>query len=143
MPPRLATTPLRRNFVLLVRQSPRFYSTTNEPLIRVTNIPAGSTGHIRILELNRASARNAISKALLNSLREEVNDVQAQYGPEGQEVAAPTKAGPTRALVIASALDTCFCAGADLKERKTFTKQECGFPLSFRQQRLHRSTQLC
>jgi methylglutaconyl-CoA hydratase len=32
--------------------------------------------------------------------------------------------GPTRAVVIASAVDTCFCAGADLKERKTFTQQE-------------------
>ncbi|CAI4214692.1 unnamed protein product [Parascedosporium putredinis] len=32
--------------------------------------------------------------------------------------------GPTRALVIASAVESCFCAGADLKERKDFSKDE-------------------
>ncbi|EWG56028.1 hypothetical protein FVEG_14162 [Fusarium verticillioides 7600] len=32
--------------------------------------------------------------------------------------------GPTRALVLASAVDLSFCAGADLKERKTFSQKE-------------------
>lgn len=126
MPPRLATPfSMRRPVLLVVRASTqRFYSASQEPLIRVTNIAAPSSGHIRILELNRPTARNAISKALLNSLREQINDVHAQYGPNGEEVIAPSEAGATRALVIASAVDTCFCAGADLKERKGFTKQE-------------------
>ncbi|POR35522.1 Methylglutaconyl-CoA hydratase, mitochondrial [Tolypocladium paradoxum] len=126
MPPRLRLAPLA---VPLPR---RLYSSASpgEPLIRVTNLPAASSGHIRVLELNRPSARNAISKALLASLRAEVDDVHAQYGPDGEELpaalkgAAPAGLGPTRALVVASAVDTCFCAGADLKERRGFTQQE-------------------
>jgi methylglutaconyl-CoA hydratase len=32
--------------------------------------------------------------------------------------------GPTRALILASEVDSCFCAGADLKERAGFTPEE-------------------
>ncbi|EHK43905.1 hypothetical protein TRIATDRAFT_35736 [Trichoderma atroviride IMI 206040] len=113
----------------------RLYSTPSEPLIRVTNLPAGanSNGHIRVLELNRPQARNAISRDLLASLRAEIDDVQSQYGPNGEEIspkqrfggaAGIDEHGPTRALVLASAVDTCFCAGADLKERRGFTPEE-------------------
>ncbi|KAJ6440989.1 enoyl-CoA hydratase/isomerase [Purpureocillium lavendulum] len=105
-------------------------SSSTEPLIRVTNLPAAGSGHIRVLELNRPSARNAISKALLASLRAEVDDVHAQYGPAGEELpgrksaSAAAELGPTRAMVLASAVETCFCAGADLKERRGFTPKE-------------------
>lgn len=113
----------------------RLYSASTEaPLVRVTDVPAPNSGHIRILELNRPSARNAISKALLSSLREEINKVHAQYDSvTGEELplpqlfggaAGPNKRGHTRALVLASAVDTSFCAGADLKERRTFTQDE-------------------
>lgn len=107
----------------------RLYSTETEPLIRVTNIPSPSSGHIRVLELNRPKARNAISKGLLAALRAEVDDVHAQYGPNGEETGVATpgvraELGPTRALVLASAVDACFCAGADLKERRGFTPEE-------------------
>lgn len=111
----------------------RLYSSDAGPLIRVTNVPAPNSGHIRILELNRPSTRNAISKALLAALRAEVADVQAQYTAEGQEIPPPKtfggaagidQKGPTRALVLASAIDTSFCAGADLKERRGFTQEE-------------------
>ncbi|KAL7898205.1 ClpP/crotonase-like domain-containing protein [Trichoderma sp. SZMC 28014] len=113
----------------------RLYSTPSEPLIRVTNLPAGanSNGHIRVLELNRPQARNAISRDLLASLRAEIDDVQSQYGPNGEEIspkqrfggaAGVDEHGPTRALILASAVDTCFCAGADLKERRGFTPEE-------------------
>jgi methylglutaconyl-CoA hydratase len=107
-------------------------------VIRVTDIPAASAGHIRILELNRPAARNAISRALLYSLREEIDAVHAQYdAATGDEIPQPAwkqrfggvagedQKGPTRALIIASAIDTSFCAGADLKERKGFTPEEC------------------
>lgn len=114
----------------------RLYSTPSEPLIRVTNLPAGasSNGHIRVLELNRPQARNAISRDLLASLRAEIDNVQNQYGPNGEEIAPKQRFGgaagidehgPTRALILASAVDTCFCAGADLKERRGFTPEEC------------------
>ncbi|KAI1437334.1 ClpP/crotonase [Xylaria sp. CBS 124048] len=104
----------------------RFYSSDAPgPLINVINVPAPNTGYIRVLELNRPSARNAISKALLAALRAEVDDVHAQYTPEGEErPLMPGQTGPTRALIVASAVDASFCAGADLKERRTFTQEE-------------------
>ncbi|KXJ87870.1 ClpP/crotonase-like domain-containing protein [Microdochium bolleyi] len=121
MPPRL-TASLR--FPILRR----LYSTAADsgPLIRVTNLPAPGSGHIRVLELNRPSARNAISRSLIAALRAELDDLHQQYTPEGNETphAVATSDGPTRAVVLASAVDACFCAGADLKERKTFTQKE-------------------
>lgn len=132
MAPRLSprALPSRRMFL-------RFYSATAEaPLITVTNIQAPGSGHIRILELNRPSARNAISRGLLSALRKEIDDVHAQYGPNGEEIpvkrfggaAGVDEKGPTRALILASAVDTCFCAGADLKERRGFTQEEYVYP---------------
>lgn len=103
----------------------RPYSTEG-PLIRITDIPAPNSGYIRILELNRPKARNAISRALLATLREQVDAVHTQYDPTtGAEIVGgmDTK-GATRALILASAVDTSFCAGADLKERKGFTQEE-------------------
>lgn len=103
------------------------------PLIRTTLLPAPGSGHIRILELNRPQARNAISKALLAGLRAEIDDVRAQYGPKGEELPSSARRfggqvaderGPTRALIVASAVDASFCAGADLKERQGFTPEE-------------------
>lgn len=123
---------------LTVRRAARFYSTENAgPLVRITDIPAPSSGHIRILELNRPSARNAISRALLNTLRDEIDAIHAQYdaatgdelpNPEWEQrfggVPGEPQKGPTRALIVASAVDSSFCAGADLKERKGFTQEE-------------------
>ncbi|KAI0838406.1 ClpP/crotonase [Hypoxylon sp. FL0890] len=128
MPPRLNTRLASPAIRFL-----RLYSSDAGPLIRVTNLPAPNTGHIRILELNRPDTRNAISKALLAALRAEVEDVQSQYTPDGQELPRPPRfggaagmdqKGPTRALILASAVDASFCAGADLKERRGFTQEE-------------------
>ncbi|TGJ81353.1 hypothetical protein E0Z10_g7427 [Xylaria hypoxylon] len=111
----------------------RPYSSDAGPLINVINLPAPNSGHIRVLELNRPAARNAISKALLAALRAEVDEVHAQYTPEGDEKPIPPRfggtagvdqKGPTRALILSSAVDTSFCAGADLKERRGFTQEE-------------------
>lgn len=141
MPARTATLLFRGPLRLpQARIFARAYSQSAEPLIRVTNLPAPSTGHIRVLELNRAPARNAISRALLASLRAEVDAVASQYGDNGEELpvrklfggaAGIDEKGPTRAVVLASAVDNCFCAGADLKERKGFTKEEYESPPSF------------
>ncbi|KAI2471592.1 ClpP/crotonase [Annulohypoxylon bovei var. microspora] len=128
MPPRLSSRLISPTFRFF-----RLYSSDAGPLIRITNLPTSNTGHIRILELNRPSARNAISKALLAALRAEVEDVQSQYTSEGSEkppapkfggAAGIDEKGPTRALILASAVDASFCAGADLKERRGFTEQE-------------------
>lgn len=90
----------------------RLYS-TSERTLKVTSIPAPHAGSIKILSLNRPQARNAISKQLLGELSREVEALHE----EGEK-------GPTRALVLASECDNAFCAGADLKERLGFTKDE-------------------
>lgn len=59
--------------------------------------------------------------------------MQSQYTSDGQELpqqprfggaAGMDQKGPTRALILASAVDASFCAGADLKERRGFTQEE-------------------
>ncbi|KAL2016793.1 hypothetical protein VTK56DRAFT_2962 [Thermocarpiscus australiensis] len=141
MPPRFVLAINPSNATRFGRLALRrtWYSTEANagPLIRVTNLPAPNSGHIRVLELNRPEARNAISRALLSSLRDEIDAVHAQYDPAtGEEMPTPSwnkrfggiagddQKGPTRALIVASAVESCFCAGADLKERKTFTQED-------------------
>ncbi|OJD34675.1 mitochondrial methylglutaconyl-hydratase [Diplodia corticola] len=114
MAPVLYRAPLfARTFLRNVPANFRASSSSAQPLIRLTNIPAPHSGTIRVLSLNRPETRNAISKALLSELIQHVNAIHG-------EGAKPT----TRALVIASEIDTSFCAGADLKERATFTQDE-------------------
>jgi len=127
MPPRIPTTALPTRLSPTAIFNRHYSAPASEALLTVTNIPSPSSGHIRVLELNRPKARNAISKNLLSSLRAEINDISIQYGPNGEELDGYTRSGdmgPTRALVLASAVDSCFCSGADLKERKTFTQEE-------------------
>lgn len=88
-------------------------SSTPTPTINVRTIPAPHSGSIRILSLNRPSARNAISVQLLTELSHQIKSIHAK-----------SERGPTRALIIASDLDTAFCAGADLKERLKMTADE-------------------
>ncbi|KAI0409285.1 ClpP/crotonase [Xylaria palmicola] len=129
----MSLRPTLRLIAPVFRLTRPYSQTTDGPLINVVNLPAPNSGHIRVLELNRPAARNAISKALLAALRDEVQAVHAQYTAKGDEKLEP--AGfrhsvrsdvrwPTRALVLASAVDKSFCAGADLKERRTFTQDE-------------------
>ncbi|KAA8613275.1 CaiD Enoyl-CoA hydratase carnithine racemase [Pyrenophora tritici-repentis] len=91
----------------------RTYATASAPAISVTNVPAPHCGSIRILSLNRPAARNAISRQLLAELSHQVNSIL----DEGDN-------GSTRALILASEVDSSFCAGADLKERATFTPED-------------------
>jgi hypothetical protein len=90
----------------------RLYSTPTSTL-KVTSVPAPHAGSIRIVSLNRPTARNAISRQVLSELRKQVDEVSNE--PED---------GPTRALILASESDQAFCAGADLKERLTMSGQE-------------------
>jgi methylglutaconyl-CoA hydratase len=66
-------------------------------------------------------------------LRSHIDAVAAEYDANGEEVppakrfggaAGVDERGPTRALILASEVDNCFCAGADLKERMGFTAEE-------------------
>jgi methylglutaconyl-CoA hydratase len=88
-------------------------STTHDPPITIRTIPAPHLGRIKILSLNRPKARNAISRQLLQDLNHEIESLYNEPAD-----------GPTRALILASNVDSVFCAGADLKERATFTQQD-------------------
>ena len=85
--------------------------------IRLSNTPAPHVGEITVVSLNRPKARNAISTQLLGELNQIVERLHADGGKSS-----------TRALVLASESDDAFCAGADLKERLTFTEKECVLP---------------
>jgi methylglutaconyl-CoA hydratase len=91
----------------------RYSTSTEEDIIKTQQVPAPGSGHVRVLQLNRPKARNAISRDLLDNLSKQVNAIAAEGGN-----------GPTRALVIASNADAAFCAGADLKERANMTMAE-------------------
>lgn len=117
----------------------RAYSSST-PLINVTDVKAPTGGgRIRILSLARPSARNAISRQLLWELRGHIDAVAGEYDSNGDEVppkkvfggaAGVDEKGPTRALILASEVDSCFCAGADLKERAGFSAEEYASPFS-------------
>lgn len=88
----------------------RHYTTGPSPpqLVSKVLFPAPHNGTITLLLLNRPESRNAISTALLSQLSTSI----ATLPPD------------TRALLLASAVPGIFCAGADLKERRTFTKRQ-------------------
>ncbi|OKL59532.1 hypothetical protein UA08_04990 [Talaromyces atroroseus] len=79
----------------------------------VSTIPAPHGGTIQIIQLARGSAKNAISPQLLHELNREIESIYDE-----------SKTNSTRALIIASAVDDVFCAGADLKERQAMTLKE-------------------
>ncbi|CAI7852789.1 unnamed protein product [Closterium sp. NIES-54] len=107
---------------------------------------------IAVVTLNRPAARNAISKQLLSDLRHAMAEVRGEVeskkadvagtargagraaeggmaegagGAEGvQEQQDQTGNAAVRAVIIRSALDGVFCAGADLKERTGMTQEE-------------------
>lgn len=98
-------------------------STASAPaLIKTTNIPTSHAGHIRVLSLNSPHNRNAISRQLLSELSSSIDAVKAQA--EDEAAKGEVVGHGTRVLVLASEVDECFCAGADLKERRGMSKEE-------------------
>ncbi|GFF35622.1 methylglutaconyl-CoA hydratase, mitochondrial [Aspergillus udagawae] len=81
--------------------------------LRVTRILAPHAGTIKVIRLHRPDAKNAISWQMLRELSSEIEEIHHEY-----------HATKTRGLIIASAVDGIFCAGADLKERKQMTPAE-------------------
>ncbi|WP_100331002.1 enoyl-CoA hydratase [Bacillus xiapuensis] len=65
---------------------------------------------IAVITLNRPHAANALSKRLLGDLREAICQIRHDSS--------------VRAVLITGAGEKAFCAGADLKERKTMTAAE-------------------
>jgi len=103
------------------RLSIRLLSTAPAPsLIKTHNIPAPHVGHIRVLSLNSPHNRNALSRQLLAELSSEIDDVKTEAEDEAAKGEAIGQG--TRVLILASAIDECFCAGADLKERRNMSK---------------------
>lgn len=99
-------------------------SATREPsLISVRDVPAPHTGVIRTLFLNNPRSRNAISKLMLKELADEIYAVRAEE--QGRRNGTMGDIWGVRALIIDSACDQAFCAGADLKERRNMSKEEC------------------
>ncbi|KAG7284749.1 hypothetical protein NEMBOFW57_009360 [Staphylotrichum longicolle] len=82
----------------------------------VTEMNAPHVGSIRIIQLNRPRSKNAISRQMLQELSEEVEGLHTERTAVG--------GGGARALVLASAVDGIFCAGADLVERRSMTAAE-------------------
>ncbi len=66
-------------------------------------------GFVRLLRLNRPRQHNALSKALLNTLRKAIEDI---WHDSSVRVVMITGEGPS------------FCAGADLKERAQMPEEE-------------------
>ena len=100
---------------LFLRRNVRSYSSgiDDSPAIKVSSYPAPHAGSIKIISLNRPDTRNALSRLMVTQLAEQLDEIDEQ----GEK-------GPTRALIVASESDKAFCAGADLKERKSFTEEE-------------------
>ncbi|RKP25587.1 ClpP/crotonase-like domain-containing protein [Syncephalis pseudoplumigaleata] len=71
----------------------------------------GDNAGIAVLSLNRPKARNALSRALVDSFRAELQ--RLRYNTTD-----------TRVVVLRSLVDNVFCAGADLKERATMSPTE-------------------
>lgn len=107
MSPRILRAQPQNGFRVL-----RNYSTSPK-VVTLRSVPAPHCGSIKILTLNRPAARNAISRQLLAELRHHIEEIHAEPSD-----------GPTRALIVASGVENTFCAGADLKERVTFTAQD-------------------
>lgn len=112
---RIRRANLRTCRITSVRISRRTLIANAEPSpIAVQHYPAPHSGTIRVLLLDRPAARNALSRRLVADLSSHVNEIAEEGG-----------VGATRVLVIASKVDAAFCAGADLKERKGMSQDEC------------------
>ncbi len=104
--------PAARHGIWLKQTSVRSYSALASS-IKISSVPAPHSGSITVLSLNRPAARNALSTQLLSELSGVVEGLHRKSGK-----------GTTRALILASESDDAFCAGADLKERKSMSKDE-------------------
>ncbi len=68
------------------------------------------TDQVAVLTLNRPDVMNSMNFALLNDLKDAIDDLRFNPG--------------VRVVIITGAGEKAFCAGADLKERITLAEQE-------------------
>lgn len=108
----------------LCRVVRKYSNSTASTNLRISSIPAPHIGTIQIIALDRPQSRNAISKNLLSELSYQIESLHTQLqsitsGPHPHLVS-----DTPRALIITSTSPSCFCSGADLKERLTFTPEQ-------------------
>ncbi|KAI8906905.1 ClpP/crotonase-like domain-containing protein [Gorgonomyces haynaldii] len=80
----------------------RLLSTARECLLETNN-------KIAVLTLNRPQQKNALGRQMIREFREHLQTL---------------KHSDARVLIVRSAVDKVFCAGADLKERQQMTQSE-------------------
>lgn len=85
--------------------------------MKVIDHDAPHTGKIRVLLMDQPSNRNALSRQFCKDFGEQIEIIRSQQS-------AKISNDSIRALILASNLDNAFCAGADLKERKSMSPQE-------------------
>lgn len=85
--------------------------------ILVSQVHAPHTGIIKIIQLRRPHAKNALSQQMVNELSNEIEKIRLNAYNESDTLS-------TRALVLTSAVDNIFCGGADLKERVNMSLPE-------------------
>lgn len=103
--------------------------------ILVSQVNAPHSGIIKIIQLRRPHAKNALSQQMVNKLSNEVEEIhQNAYNESG----TPS----TRALLLTSAVDNIFCGGADLKERVNMSLPETRAFLSSLRRLLYRLSTL-
>ncbi|PWN49341.1 ClpP/crotonase [Violaceomyces palustris] len=69
--------------------------------------------HVRVISLNRPASKNAISVSLLDQLEGSIRKLKEE-----------DRVSKVRAVLLRSTVPGAFCAGADLKERKTMSLAE-------------------
>ena len=79
----------------------------------VDTYTAPSVGVIKVLTLNELRTLNALSKQMTTELSEEVESIHSEQKP-----------GETRVVIVRSAAEKAFCAGANLKERADMSIDE-------------------
>ncbi|KAI6249730.1 putative enoyl-CoA hydratase 2, mitochondrial [Erysiphe necator] len=119
----------RSNLCTLSHYTRRHYSEQISNVM-IHDLRAPTSGKVRVLSLNRPAKRNAISRQLLKELRQAINQIHTEYDDyekkllENKRNIKNLNQPSTRVLILTSSVETCFCAGADLTERESFTAEE-------------------
>lgn len=119
--------PLRRSSLSYFTK--RYYSEQISNIM-IHDIRAPTSGKVRVISLNRPAKRNAISRQLLKELREAIDQIHTEYSEyekyhQSTHRKKDKKLQPTtRVIILTSSIESCFCAGADLIERESFTAKE-------------------
>lgn len=106
----ITTIASKRIILISTRQAARLAST-----LQINKHPiANSKNSIAVLGFDRPKAKNAISREMLDELHEYIDAISTKKA----------NVSDIKALILTSTSPDIFCAGADLKERKTFTPED-------------------